>query len=209
MLHLEALPTGTLPVLKELLKASLLRSHALVGGTALAMRYGHRLSVDIDLFTTEPMDTPAVIAELEGLLGKRFSFRRDQQARWAIFGFVDGVKVDIVHFPHKRIAEVHLEEDVPMYADPDIAAMKIEAILHRAKKKDFYDIEILLRQHGLPTILQWHQRKYPDNSIAISIPYAITYFKDAEDSEDPVSLQGQTWEHVKASIQQAVRDYLR
>jgi hypothetical protein len=95
-----------------------------------------------------------------------------------------------------------------MYADEDIAAMKVEAILHRAKKKDFFDLELLLRMHGLAQVMACHRRKYPDNSIAISVPYAITYFKDAEDSEDPISLQGQTRATVKASIQKAVREYL-
>lgn len=186
----------------------MLRPHALVGGTALALRYGHRLSVDLDLFTTAPMDTGAVLAELQTRFTARFTFRRDQQAKWAVFGFIDGVKVDIVHFPHRCIAELHIENGIPMYADADIAAMKVEAILHRAKKKDFHDLELLLRMHGLAQVMEWHRCKYPDNSIAISVPYAITYFKDAEDGEDPISLQGQTWEGVKASIQKVVREYL-
>lgn len=86
--------------------------------------------------------------------------------------------------------------------------MKIEAILHRARKKDFFDLELLIRHHGLRQIMEWHRLKYPDNSIAISIPYAITYFKDAEEDENPVSLQQQTWQAVKESIGAAVRDYL-
>lgn len=209
MPHFEAIPDGILPILRDLVRVPTLRGHALVGGTALALRHGHRRSVDIDFFTTAPMDTHTVLGELEGVFGDRFSFRRDQQAKWAVFGFVDDVKVDIVHFPHQRIADLQDEEGIPLYADADIAPMKIEAILHRAKKKDFFDLDLLLREHGLPKVLEWHRRKYPGNSIAISIPYAITYFKDAEDSEDPVSLQGQTWAGVKASISAAVRDFLR
>ena len=209
MLHSEALPSGVLPVLKELMQLHCLADHALVGGTALALRHGHRLSVDLDLFATEAFDAPTVLAELEGALGERFSFRRDQQAKWAVFGFVDGIKVDIVRFPHPRIAGLVHEEGLRIYADADIAPMKVEAILHRARKKDFFDLELLLREHGLQAIMAWHQRKYPDRSLAISIPYALTYFKDAEDSEAPISLQGQTWEGVKASIQQVVREYLR
>ena len=208
MLHSEALPTGLLPVLKDLSSLPSLAEHALVGGTALALRHGHRLSVDIDLFTTGVQDQAIVLAELEQAFGKRFSFRRDQQAKWAVFGSIDGIKVDLVRFPHPRIAELVHEDGIRIYADADIAPMKVEAILHRAKKKDFFDLELLLREHGMPAIMAWHRRKYPDHSLAISIPYALTYFKDAEDSEDPISLQGQTWEGVKASIQKAVRDYL-
>lgn len=170
MLHIEALPSGALPILKELVQVPLLADHALVGDTALALRYGHRSSVDIDLFTTRSMNTAEVLKELHDQLGTRFSFRRDQQAKWAVFGYIDEVKVDIVRFPHLPIAEIQDEEGVRMYADADIASMKIEAILHRAKKKDFFDLELLLGIHGLPKVLEWHRQKYPDNSIAISIP---------------------------------------
>jgi len=36
-----------------------------------------------------------------------------------------------------------------------------------------------------------------------------TYFDDADESEDPISLKGQTWDSVKAFIQQKVREYLQ
>jgi len=45
--------------------------------------------------------------------------------------------------------------------------------------------------------------------LAISIPNAITYFVDADESETPVSLKGQTWESVKMGISRAVSDYLK
>ncbi len=45
-------------------------------------------------------------------------------------------------------------------------------------------------------------------SLLISIPQAITYFVDAEESETPVSLKNQAWDNVKKNIQQKVRAYL-
>ncbi len=57
--------------------------------------------------------------------------------------------------------------------------------------------------------MEWHKEKFPSQMLAISIPSALTYFTDAEDSEDPVSLQDQTWEKVKDSISKAVCDYLK
>ena len=45
--------------------------------------------------------------------------------------------------------------------------------------------------------------------LAISIPHAITYFADAEESETPVIFNNQTWEQIKKSISKAVSDYLR
>jgi hypothetical protein len=43
----------------------------------------------------------------------------------------------------------------------------------------------------------------------ISIPEALVYFIDAEESEDPVSLKGQTWEKVGSTISKKVNEFLR
>ncbi|MCF8380415.1 MAG: hypothetical protein K9H49_12605 [Bacteroidales bacterium] len=45
--------------------------------------------------------------------------------------------------------------------------------------------------------------------LAISIPNAVAYFAEAEESETPVSLKGQTWDQIKKSISKTVSDYLR
>mgnify|MGYP000856792111 CR=1 FL=1 len=207
MLHVEALPPGTLPVLERLMAMPILRDHALVGGTALALRYGHRLSVDLDLFGGT-FDHDAIRDALKEEFGTSFHYEPGRGTAIGLFCFVGAVKVDIVKYPHARIAELERHGPVRMYADPDIAAMKIQALLGRGKKKDFWDLYTLLQHHDLSTIMGWHRAKYPDQMLAISIPSAVAYFTDAEDSEDPVSLQGQTWEGVKASIQKVVRDYL-
>lgn len=52
------------------------------------------------------------------------------------------------------------------------------------------------------------QKKYPGQLLAISIPNAITYFIEANDSETPKSYKNQTWESVKKGISKAVSDYL-
>ena len=44
---------------------------------------------------------------------------------------------------------------------------------------------------------------------ALSVPQAITYFADADESEDPISLQNQTWEDIQKVISLKVSEYLR
>lgn len=56
MLHLNALRPATLDVLKRAMKEPMLNDFVLVGGTGLALHYGHRLSDDIDLFTPVRFD---------------------------------------------------------------------------------------------------------------------------------------------------------
>lgn len=74
--------------------------------------------------------------------------------------------------------------------------MKIQAILGRRKKKDFWDLYELLQHFSLQQIIDWHKLKYPSQMLAISISQANTYFVDAGESETPVSFKKQTWECV-------------
>ena len=87
--------------------------------------------------------------------------------------------------------------------------MKIQAILGRGVKKDFWDLYELFKHHDLQWVMDRHAEKYPNQMIAVSIPHALTYFVDADESEAPVSLKGQTWEGIKRSISQTVSDYLK
>jgi hypothetical protein len=50
MLHFESIEGHTLGILKTLMQIDELKDFDLVGGTALALRYGHRSSIDLDLF---------------------------------------------------------------------------------------------------------------------------------------------------------------
>jgi hypothetical protein len=208
MLHTEAVEPGTFSLLKELMELPSLQTFSLVGGTALSLRYGHRSSIDLDLFFHEKFDQPQIVRSLEEAFQQRFVYKQ-QQTQFGIFCFIDDVKVDIVYFPHLLISAIEKEDDVRFYSNADIAAMKIQAILGRGKKKDFWDLYELLQHYSLQQIMDWHKQKYPSQMLAISIPHAITYFVDANESETPVSFKKQTWEGVKKGISRAVSDYLR
>jgi predicted nucleotidyltransferase component of viral defense system len=185
-----------------------LQPFSLVGGTAMSLRYGHRSSVDLDLFFHEKTDQLKIINNLEETFQSRFVYKQ-QHTQFGIFCFINDIKVDIVHFPHQPIAPVEVEDEIRMYSVADIAAMKIQAILGRAQKKDFWDLYELLRHYPLQQLMDWHKQKYPSQMLAISIPHAVTYFADAEESETPLSYKGQTWEQIKKEIKRVVSDYLR
>jgi predicted nucleotidyltransferase component of viral defense system len=184
-----------------------LKDFSLVGGTALSIQYGHRNSIDIDLFYHEKFDVDLIENDLRNIFGNDFSVESGHK-NFGIFAIIKDIKVDIVYFPHKPIAGIQTEDNIRMYSKSDIAAMKIQAILGRGKKKDFWDLYELLQHYSLQQLIDWHKQKYPNQMLAISIPNAITYFDDANESETPVSFKNQTWDGVKKGIQKAVRDYL-
>ncbi len=72
MLHLETVEPGTFSLLERLLKLPEIKNFFLVGGTALALKYGHRISVDLDLFGHESFDKEAIIEILRNEFGDDF-----------------------------------------------------------------------------------------------------------------------------------------
>ena len=208
MLQTQTIEPGTLSLLKRLLQMPALMNFSLVGGTALALKYGHRTSVDIDLFTHMPFTNQEIIEALEVEFGNEFVIQLNKE-KFGIFGFIQNIKLDIIKHPHPLLREPETIAGIRMYHSDDIAAMKVNAILGRGKKKDFWDLAELLKHYSLKDISGFYKHKFPKQELLISIPYALTWFDDADESEDPISLKGQTWEVVKKFIQQKVSDYLR
>ena len=184
-----------------------LKDFSLVGGTALSLYYGHRISVDLDLFSHIDFKNNEIAIILEKEFGDNFNYKSNPNS-FGVFCFINNVKVDIVKYPHMPIAAIELIEQIRIYSPKDIVAMKINAILGRGKKKDFWDLCELLNYFSLGEMIQFHKQKYPNQMLLISIPHTLTYFSDANESDEPVSLKGQTWEGVQESIRVAVREYL-
>jgi len=208
MLQIKAVEPGTFSLLKELMNIEELREFSLVGGTALALKYGHRKSEDLDLFNYKPFENNFIIEILEKKFGNDFSLQLNKE-KFGVFGFIQAIKVDFVKHPHNLIGEIEVVDGIRMYSNEDIAAMKINAILGRGKKKDFWDVYELLHHYSVDQLSHFYHQKFPSQMLLISIPYAFTYFSEAEETNAPVSLKGQTWEKVKKFIQKKVSDYLR
>ncbi len=183
-----------------------LKEFHLVGGTALSLMYGHRTSIDLDLFSVNKFDNELIINSLSNIFGHESNIRT--ASHFGIFCFIEGIKVDIVRFPHPLIRPTIEIDHIRMYSPEEIIAMKVQAILGRGKKKDFWDVAELLHHFNIKDFIDLHKEKFSTQNLYITVPQAITYFDDAEESEDPVSLKGQTWKSVKLFIQNKVREYL-
>lgn len=208
MLQTKAVEPRTLSLLKKITQVTELKKFSLVGGTALALYYGHRSSVDLDFFSPKDFSNDSIIKILEKKF-KGFVYRNANNPI-GVFGFIDDIKVDFVKHHHHVMIEKSYEEDgLRLFSKPDIIAMKISAILRRAVKKDFFDLAEILQHYSVKDIIAFHDKKYPTQQLLISIPQAISFFDDAEESEDPISLKGQTWESVKKFIQKKVSEFLK
>jgi hypothetical protein len=64
MLHYHAIPIAVKSLLLEISPLLLETSYYLAGGTSVALRYGHRLSVDLDYFTEQPLEKEIILSLL-------------------------------------------------------------------------------------------------------------------------------------------------
>ena len=207
MLQIETVEPRAFSVLKQLMEMPELKNFSLVGGTALSLLYGHRKSVDLDLFSNLSFENQDVILALQKKFKDSF-VNRSTNPRFGIFCFIDDVKIDIIRHPHPLIRPQQHLENMRLYSIEDIIAMKVQAILGRGKKKDFWDVAELLNHYTIADFIRFHKEKFASQNLLINVPQALTYFADADESEDPISLKKQTWKGVQQFINKKVSDYL-
>lgn len=199
MLQHSAVYPGTLALLKKLMTLSSLGNMNLVGGTALALQLGHRISIDLDLFGEELPDREQFLNELNEAANPLSS--QDY-----FFAFeVRGVKVDVLRFPYPLIRPVIETEGIRMASLEDIAAMKIIAVANRGSKKDFFDIAVLLQHFSMHEMLEFHKEK-TKKELPFYVLKSLCFFDDAEHDFDPEMMIDLSWDGVKSAVRKAVEE---
>lgn len=166
MLQYRAIYPETLELLNTLMQQSNLQKFYLVGGTALALQLGHRISVDLDLFTNSDFETNEIIETLQNefdlqiVMQKEFNsliinVRKHKTQN-------EFVKIDFVKYAYPLLCEIQEFDKIRFLSQDDIIPMKLSAIANRGAKKDFFDIYELLKKYELPTILNLFAKKYPE-----------------------------------------------
>lgn len=142
---------SVLPAAQKLLwpeLAQVPQHFVLYGGTAVALHYGHRTSMDFDFFTTRPLDPEELMRSLPFLRGAK---PVQVAANTLDVEVTRGATVKVSFFgalPHRRVCEPERTNDgVMAVASPlDLLASKLRTIWMRSQAKDFLDIDELLRQ---------------------------------------------------------------
>jgi hypothetical protein len=203
MLFYETVDPSTLELLKQLQGISLFADLRLVGGTALSLQYGHRKSIDLDLFGSLQADEFEMSVALSGF---KDVIKLNQSVHIHIYR-IQGIKVDIVAYPYPWIRDPVIIDGLLLSSVEDIAAMKLSAITGRGTKKDFYDIYLLLQYFSLEEMIQFYQQKYRDGSIFLVLK-SLVFFEDAEMEAMPLLFNEVSWDTVKARVREVHSDYM-
>lgn len=202
MLSYSTVESHTLELLKAFMQEELFASLRLVGGTALALQYGHRQSVDLDMFGPVRFDSLEIRRVLLQI-GKLTVIKETPDIKIYL---LDGIKVDFVYYSYPWLADAVEEDGIRLASDKDIAAMKINAIEGRGSKKDFIDLYFLLEHYTLQEMLDFYCRKYPEHSLFRAL-LSLSYFEDADTQMMPVMFSDIDWSIVKKRLSDAVKRF--
>ena len=189
-LYYNTVSTPLLSILRRLMSAEMLNDFRLVGGTALALQRGHRMSVDIDLFTDlDYADMP--VTDMRNYLEKEFPVHRGTESMdmpangYHIFlseGQEPPIKVDF--FYTEPFIFPAIEEDGLRIADQrEIAAMKLGVIGNQIyRQKDYWDVHDLLEDYSLSEMIQWALQRDPYSFTKEDIIKGLQQVNQVEES---------------------------
>lgn len=198
MLQKEAVSKEIFSLILKLQKDHALRDFILVGGTSLALQFGHRKSDDIDLFTQSEFDASSLLEYLE----KKYSFKMNSQAQSTLKGSINDIRVDLLVHQYPYIKKPIDVEGINVAHPEDIAAMKVNAISGDGTRiKDFIDIYFLLKQFSFGEIIDFFTKKYNLRNNAHAVK-SLTWFEDVDLNDWPVMIRepNLTFDVVKREI---------
>ena len=202
MLHLSAIDTSTLELLKSIMHCDEFTNLRLVGGTSLALQLGHRKSIDLDLcgeIIFEHIDRTKAFNKFEKVVILKKSKNINILS-------IDDVKIDFVNYSYPWLQKQLLIDEIRLAGIEDIAAMKLAAITGRGSRKDFIDIYFLLQKYNIREMLGFYREKYFDGSEYLVLK-SLTYFDDAEEDLDVEMLKDVPWATIKKYILNTVNLY--
>lgn len=177
----------------------------LAGGTGLALKLGHRVSLDLDLFSvSDPLgkDKRAEIIAALALQGRcKIMENKDRTLHLRL----EETSVSLFHYPYPLLKPTRSWRGLAVASSDDIAAMKLSAVVGRGSRKDFIDLYALSREVGLARLLNCGARKFRDHAdFLIQAARALVYFDDAEKEPPPRMLKRIDWSAVKSYFETEV-----
>jgi predicted nucleotidyltransferase component of viral defense system len=192
--------------LNKVMEEASLQQFRLVGGTSLSLQLGHRISVDLDLFTDADYDS-VDFAAIDNFLRESFPYVSEPQSGVLGIGrsYLIGdnpnemVKLDL-YYTDSFIQPELVFGPYRLAAIEEIIAMKIDIVQRVVRKKDLWDLHELLGTYSPAKMIELHKTRYPFNHDENKIRTNVTNFTSADDDFDPRCLKGKYWELIKLDI---------
>ena len=197
--------------LNILMQLDVLKNFRLVGGTSLSLQIGHRMSVDIDLFTDLAYDSLdfKIIDEkiIETFPVVQMGFGGNNSMGKSYYVGLTGddlVKLDLFYtdrfvFPELKINTIRLA------SKEEIVAMKLEVIGYGGRKKDFWDLHELLEHYSLSEMIAFYEKRYQYGHSKEELILMLGNFDNANEDFDPICLHKKKWELIKLDFEEKIQ----
>ncbi len=175
----------------------------LAGRTGLALQLGHRKSDDLDFFSqTEDVD----FQTRENIL-KAYSNLSPKVMENSIGNLVllvEGIRIGFFSYGYPLVQPVGLADGVQVASIADIGLMKLDALVTRGSRKDFYDLYTISRQIPLADLLESGKVKYANTrNFGLMAVERMIWFDNADRDRQPNLLVDIPWLVVKNYFIQA------
>ena len=212
--HWEAVTPETRRLLTVVGQLPMVRQFYLGGGTALALRLGHRISQDLDLFANiDTLDDHFRRSVVEALRPSH-SINLLQDSPMGLILQVDGTAVSFFSYGYPLLESPDNEGGIQIASLMDIGLMKLDAVAGRGMRKDFYDLYFIARQVSLDELFARSGAKYPHtHGFGMRVLTALVDFEIADQQAEPTMLEPIEWDQVKefftAAARRLGREWLR
>jgi len=203
MLHKETVSKEMWELLQKLMKDEKLKDFTLVGGTALSLMLGHRLSIDIDLFTTNAFDERFIFNHL----ADNYPVAVKNMFENTLLLEISNIKVDIIAHQYEWQTPVKTAENVRLASLEDIGAMKLHAIFQDGSRiKDFVDMHFLLEHNSLKMYLEFYKKKYGGNPSLAALSLLHHDNIDRDVKVKIVKGKNVTWQKIEERLKKSVHN---
>lgn len=211
MLYWNTVNADLKEILLLLMKNPVLGSFRLVGGTALSLHLGHRMSVDIDLFTDAPYGS-VDFDVIEKFLMETFRYTEGD------FGGVSGmgksylignnktnsIKIDLYYSMNPFFQDALTFDGIRMATLEEIVAMKVDVIQRGGRKKDFWDLHEVLNKYTIEKMIELHKQRFEWTHNPELIQKNLVDFSSADTDFEPICLKGKVWQFIKDDFEDLV-----
>jgi hypothetical protein len=204
MLYWNTVGTLLKHTLMTLMRAKELNEFRLVGGTAMSLHLGHRISVDIDLFTDSVYGS-IKFDDIDEMLQRSFAYVAGDFGGNPGMGksYLVGkspeevIKLDIYYAMDPFFQNVVVEDELRMASLEEIIAMKVDIIQRGGRKKDFWDLHEALSHYDINNMIDIHRQRFEWTHNDKRLRENFINFKEADDDLTPICLRGKEWIFIK------------
>jgi predicted nucleotidyltransferase component of viral defense system len=206
MLHYNTITPLLHSILADLMSADVFKDFRLVGGTALSLHRGHRMSVDIDLFSDAEygsLDFDAIDTFLRSNYSYVDSNNHDVIGMGKCYFIGDNqmncIKLDLF-YTDKFIDKTIVIDGLRLASIEEIIARKMDVIVRTGRKKDFWDIHELKDDYSISEMIALHKKRNPYTHDREILKQKFKDFEDADGDFEPDCLRGKYWGFIKLDL---------